>query len=873
MPGKQTHSFTGEPPSASMLGSRSHLEGLQRENQELRARLTEAEDALRAIRSGDVEALVIETPSGPQVFSLPSAEASLNQLHSAMLNGVTDALIAADSDGRVIYLNPAAERLCETTSTAALGQELPKIIGPPLLPGDISLPPLSPRHGTGFRRAADGRQLEYEFSLSPLSPARESPPGTVIVLRDITFRVAAQEALRASEDFTRRITDIAPSILYVYDLVEHRNIWGNRGMVASLGYSRDQIDALAGNLIQELLHPLDLPGYQCHLARIQALADGAIAEFEYRLRRADGSWCWLCSRDAVFLRDAGGTPRQIIGAALDVTAQKRMQTALSESEQRYRLLFDRNPDGVFSVDADGRFIIANPACEKLSGYSQSELLGMTFLDLCAPDQLASTLEHFQRQTRLESPAYSEFETAIVQKGGARLEVLISGERHVFGERVVAVHGTAKNITARVLAERQLRLSEERLRLAAFTANFGVHDFDVARDCSYWSAELYEISGVPPGTRISRDFLQRHIHPDDRERVLQRMAAALDPGDSGGFDEEFRIVRPIDGQVRWIHNRCKTIFEGEGEMRRPVRATGVVIDITTRREFQLELERLVSERTARLQELVNELEHFSYSITHDLRAPLRAMASFADIALELSGAPHQVEEQRHILGRIRQATMRMDELIRDALKYNEAIRKQLPLTPVDVTRLLRGMLDSYPELQEAAGQIHLTSPLPQVLANEAGLTQCFSNLLLNAINFAHPNRPLHIRIWAELLESPQVDLPDFRGEPKPFQPAGFTPVPPASAPGSSSPDASRRVRIWVEDNGVGISEVLLPRIFNMFMRGTSGKPGTGIGLALVRKVVDRMGGLVGVQSVPDQGARFWIELACADPLPACPNPLA
>jgi CheY-like chemotaxis protein len=149
-----------------------------------------------------------------------------------------------------------------------------------------------------------------------------------------------------------------------------------------------------------------------------------------------------------------------------------------------------------------------------------------------------------------------------------------------------------------------------------------------------------------------------------------------------------------------------------------------------------------------------------------------------------------------------------------------------MTDVDTDRLLRGMLDSYPELQPSRADIQIEGRLPVVLGNEAGLTQCFSNLLGNAVKFVRPGEKPKIRVGAELV-----------------------------ADGSQS----GWTRIWVEDKGIGISREMLPRVFEMFSRGSKNFDGTGIGLALVRKVTQRMGGRAGVESEEGRGSRFWIEL--------------
>ena len=276
-------------------------------------------------------------------------------------------------------------------------------------------------------------------------------------------------------------------------------------------------------------------------------------------------------------------------------------------------------------------------------------------------------------------------------------------------------------------------------------------------------------------------------------------------------------------------------------------TGVCVDITERREAQEVLKRsreelmaLVAERTAKLQELVGELEHLSYTITHDMRAPLRAMRGFAEVVNEMA-AGSEDGKQREFLARIITAAERMDALIADALSYSKAVRQELPLCPVDVGKLVMGMLDTYPEFQRTRAEITVERSIPVVMGNEAGLTQCFSNLLGNAVKFVEPGKKAVVRVWGEVLADGHQ----------------------AGGDRANGHDADGWVRLWVEDKGIGISENMLPRIFEMFSRGSSPQAGTGVGLALVRKVVGRMGGRVGVESEIGKGSRFWVELKAGD----------
>ena len=279
----------------------------------------------------------------------------------------------------------------------------------------------------------------------------------------------------------------------------------------------------------------------------------------------------------------------------------------------------------------------------------------------------------------------------------------------------------------------------------------------------------------------------------------------------------------------------------------------------------ELEQKVRDRTAKLEETVAELEHFSYTITHDMRAPLRAMQGLGGVLLEeCLECLHPT--RREYIGRIAESADRMDKLIVDALQFSCVVRKSFKLEPVDADALLRGMLNSYPEFQPPRANIHIDAHLPIVLGNQAGLTQCFSNLLANAVKFVHPGQAPEVRIWAEFVQSPKAKV---KGQ-----------QPDASGAGhatrnrqheSAPPTLNHSVRIWFEDKGIGIEKQYQDKIWQMFQQLNKSYEGTGIGLALVRKVVDRMKGKVGVESELGQGSRFWIELQPANAQPH-PKPL-
>ncbi len=226
---------------------------------------------------------------------------------------------------------------------------------------------------------------------------------------------------------------------------------------------------------------------------------------------------------------------------------------------------------------------------------------------------------------------------------------------------------------------------------------------------------------------------------------------------------------------------------------------------------------------RLRETVQELEAFSYSIAHDMRAPLRSMQGFSEI-LESEHAAQLNSEGREFLRRISSAAQRMDALILDILNYSKAGNGDLELRSVDVGRMIREIASTYPTLQPERADILVPPDLPPVLANEAALTQIVSNLLGNAVKFVAPGVRPSVRVRAEAINGAHV-------------------------------------RLWFEDNGIGIPERFQPRLFKIFSRlqRREDYEGTGIGLAIVRKAAERMNGTVGVESAEGVGSRFWVQL--------------
>lgn len=264
----------------------------------------------------------------------------------------------------------------------------------------------------------------------------------------------------------------------------------------------------------------------------------------------------------------------------------------------------------------------------------------------------------------------------------------------------------------------------------------------------------------------------------------------------------------------------------------------------------ELELRIAERTAKLHETIAQLEGFSYTVAHDLRAPIRSLTGFTEVLLE-DHAAHIPDEGQHLLRRLNRASHRLDALTRDLLKFSRIVRQDVKLAPVDVNELVHDILSVTPALQDGVLAVQL--PLGVVSAQRTLLQQCLSNLFDNALKFAQPGKRASIVVRGELRASATPSVKSRMVSGAPFQPP---------TTGANSASTGPRWRIWVEDDGIGIPPEAHEKIFGIFERipGPVAVEGTGIGLAIVARAMEQMGGACGVESTPGQGSRFWLELA-------------
>ena len=729
---------------------------------------------------------------------------------AGVINSAMDAIITVDEQQRILLFNPAAEKMFGCRAGDAIGQSLDPFIPERFRSAHaqhyraFSEAGITQREmgrlGSICGRRASGEEFPLEAAISRVEVGGRKL--STAILRDITERVAAEEVLRSSEARFRSLIENSADVVVVLD-ADAKALYVSPSVAHMLGYRPEEI---AGHNALDLVHPNE---HEPYMALMQSLPkDARPVRSRFRMRHKDGSWRIVESARSNQLNNPD--VRGVVVNARDITEF----VSAEETLRRQAALFNQTYDAVMVWNWRGPITFWNRGAERLYGYSLGEVIGKN------PHQLLRT----------ETPGGVEgFLSVLEQKNtweGELQHVTRDGRKIIVESRMTLVQDkdqvcaleANRDITERKRVQEKLVEAHRTTTTILESISDGFNTFDREWCYTYANAAAAKMLGKPREELLGKNVWEMWPHAADSPfGVAYRRAVA----ENVPLQVEAFYPEPLNA---WFEVRCYPSPEGLALF---------FTDTTQRKRAEEEirllnrdLERRVAERTAELQAANKELESFSYSVSHDLRAPLRTLDGFSDALLEDYG-PQLPAEARNQLATIRRGAQRMGVLIDDLLAFARLGRQPVTRQPVNMEALVRSALEELgPECNGNRIQF-VNGDLPRAQGDPALLKQVWINLLSNAIKYSRHAERARIEIGSLAGSPPRV--------------------------------------YFVRDNGAGFDMKYASKLFGVFQRlhRADEFEGTGIGLAIVQRVVQRHGGRVWAEAELNQGATFYFTLEGED----------
>jgi PAS domain S-box-containing protein len=614
------------------------------------------------------------------------------------------------------------------------------------------------------------------------------------------------EVLRQPEDRYRLLFDSNPHPAWVYDRETLAILDVSQSALRNYGYSREEFLSLT---IKDLHPSEDIPAVLEKVANISADTRSAGI---WRHRKEDGSLIdvEITSHPIVY---SGREARLVV--ATDITQRKKAEEELRQSEERFRLMLSGVKDyAIYMLDPEGHVVSWNAGAERIKGYRAEEIIGQHFARFYPAEDVERGKPWYELKAAVQQERYAE-EGWRVRKDGSRFwaNVVITALRDETGQ-LRGFGKVTRDMTERKQIEQTLQASEEKFRSLAETANDAIVSADSQGNIAYFNraAERIfgyfskEIVGQPLTVLMPERF--RNLHRQGIDRFLRTGEArvigkTVELVGRRRDDTEFPLELSLSS--------CKT---SDG-----IFFTGILSDITERKLTEQE----TFIRTAQLEAANEELDAFSYSVSHDLRAPLRSIDGFSQALLE-DGADRLDDRGKEHLHRIRAATQRMGLLIDDLLNLSRVTRAEIHPGTLDISALARSIAA---ELQKTQPERRMEFRIEDGLETTADarlLRVVLENLLGNAWKFTSKHPSARIEFGETHLNGARA--------------------------------------YFVRDDGAGFDPAYADKLFGAFKRlhAVTEFPGTGIGLATVQRIIHRHGGRVWAEGAVERGATFYFTLA-------------
>ena len=747
---------------------------------------------------------------------------SENRYHS-LVAALAEGVVLQDANGEIVTCNQSAERILGLTLEQMKGRTSVDSRWRPVhedgspFPGDahpavVTLKTGVPQVGVimGVHKP-DGTLTWISINTQPIATTAAAGPYAVVSsFRDISGMKHAEEALRKSAEEIKDLYNRAPCGYHSLD---------DGGVIVRindtelewLGYARDEI--VGKTHISDLLTPNSARMFQDNFAEFKAR--GWVHGLELEMVRRNGTILPVLL-NATAVKDSDGRFVMSRSTLHDITEHKRSEAALQESEVRLQAFLDNSPSVIFAKDLDGRYLHVNAQFRRRFGLSKRQIAGSTDDDLFAPHQAAifraNDREVIERGTALE------FEETVDYVDGPRTNIVCKFPIPDAAGNIVAIGGIATDITERIEAE------AARARLASIVESSQDAIFTRSPDgiIQSWNAGAECLYGYTAAEAIGQPISR--LVPPDRKHERADNWRRLSQGQPVPPYETVRITK--DGRRINVSVSLSPLRDRAGNV---TGVAAIIHDITKRKRAEEEIRRLnqelelrVRQRTADLAEAVAELQAFSYSVSHDLRSPLRSIVGFGKILLK-ENYNQLDDEGKRLLERSIAAGQRMEQLIDDLLHLAQISHRQILAGKVNLSVVAKEAIDSLAEADPERCVDVVITPDMNVLADPGLMRVVMDNLIGNAWKFTAKLSRARIEVGATRSDGSTV--------------------------------------YFVRDNGAGFDMARAEKLFNAFQRmhRASDFEGTGIGLATVRRIIRRHRGRIWVESAVDRGTTVFFTL--------------
>ncbi len=761
---------------------------------------------------------------------LRATNESLQQL-AAIVESSDDAIAGKSLDGVIISWNHGAERIYGYTAGEVLGEPIALLV-PHDRPNEVPEILERIRHGEEVehyetdRVRKDGRRITVSLTVSPIKDAAGRVVGASTIARDVTDRKQLEEEVRTASLYARSLIEASLDPLVTIS-PDGRVTDVNKATELVTGIDRERL--IGSRFSDYFTEPAKAEaGYQ------RVLSQGFVRDYPLTIRHTSRRTTDVLYNATVY-RDEAGQVQGVFAAARDVTERKRMEEELRVASLYARSLIEASLDPLVTISPGGRITDVNRATEVVTGVERERLIGSSFSEYFT--QPAKAEAGYQKV--LAEGLVQDYPLTICHVSGRTTDVLYNAVvyRNEAGQ-VQGVFAAARDVTERKRMEEELRVASLYARslieasldpLVTISPEGKITDVNKATEL---------VTGIERDRLIETNFSDYFTEPDKAEAGYQQVLA-------DGFVQDYPLtIRHVSGRTTDVLYNA-TLYRDEAGHVQGVFAAAR--DVTERKRAEAELARyrdrledLVRQRTGELEgantrlqrttaELARsnqELEQFAYVASHDLQEPLRAVTGYLGL-LELDLADKLDDSGRHHIAGATQGAARMHTLITDLLALSRVGTKGQALRKAGLDAIVDQALDSLRASITETGAKITRGPLPSLPVDAGQMAQLFQNLIGNALKFRGDGVP-EIHICAQQ------------------QPGHWL--------------------LAVRDNGIGIEPQYFERIFLVFQRLHTRKryPGTGIGLAICKKIVERHGGRIWVESQTGQGSTFCFTIPGESP---------